>query len=336
MSFDDASNSQLPAPLFPLDTGPKKIFPRILTHRNIARKCTFGCSMLDSFLHGGVCTKILTEISGESGAGKTQLCLQLSLTVQLPVSVGGLSGSAIYIYTEGRFPFQRLQELSQFYKASINVNGSRTSDAINDTDNKSPEDVVIDPCDNVLLEDCNTIEELQTYLEWRLPLQLRQLRRTFPVKLLIIDSIAGLFRTEFDNNMKELTRRNEVLFRIASSLKRYADNYGLAVVITNQVTDVMENKEFELTGVKFSMNGGGQGRFIPALGLGWANCVNTRLLVSKLPDCTIFREAIQEAEDEAPKYRSCRRRMRVIFSPQLRPSFCDYIVNQRGVKALKT
>ena len=41
---------------------------------------------------GGILTQGITEISGESAAGKTQLCLQLCITVQLPREQGGLSG----------------------------------------------------------------------------------------------------------------------------------------------------------------------------------------------------------------------------------------------------
>ena len=34
----------------------------------------------------------ITEITGESAAGKTQLCIQLCLSVQLPKELGGLAG----------------------------------------------------------------------------------------------------------------------------------------------------------------------------------------------------------------------------------------------------
>lgn len=37
----------------------------------------------------GVPTRGIIEISGEAGSGKTQICLQLSLTVQLPEQFGG-------------------------------------------------------------------------------------------------------------------------------------------------------------------------------------------------------------------------------------------------------
>ena len=40
---------------------------------------------------GGVLVQGVTEVAGESASGKTQLCLQLCLTVQLPVRMGGLA-----------------------------------------------------------------------------------------------------------------------------------------------------------------------------------------------------------------------------------------------------
>jgi RecA/RadA recombinase len=56
------------------------------------QRLSVGCIKLDGFLQGGVATQGITEIAGESGSGKTQLCLQLALTVQYPVSCGGLNG----------------------------------------------------------------------------------------------------------------------------------------------------------------------------------------------------------------------------------------------------
>lgn len=52
--------------------------------------CTTGCSTLDIALKGGIPTFGITELYGEAGTGKTQLCLQLAITAQLPKSLGGL------------------------------------------------------------------------------------------------------------------------------------------------------------------------------------------------------------------------------------------------------
>lgn len=52
---------------------------------------TTGCPNLDAFLGGGVPMRGVTEVSGQSGSGKTQFGLQLALYAQLPHSLGGLA-----------------------------------------------------------------------------------------------------------------------------------------------------------------------------------------------------------------------------------------------------
>lgn len=52
---------------------------------------------------------------GEAGAAKTQLCFQIMLAVQLPQSLGGLHGGALYMYTEGKPPLQRLKEMASVF-----------------------------------------------------------------------------------------------------------------------------------------------------------------------------------------------------------------------------
>lgn len=59
-------------------------------------KLSLGCQILDEFLHGGILKQGITEVTGESSCGKTQICLQLCLTVQLPEEKGGLEGGIYY------------------------------------------------------------------------------------------------------------------------------------------------------------------------------------------------------------------------------------------------
>ena len=40
---------------------------------------SLGCPALDALLSGGVPRRGITELAGESGSGKTQLCLQMAL-----------------------------------------------------------------------------------------------------------------------------------------------------------------------------------------------------------------------------------------------------------------
>lgn len=61
--------------------------------RKSMRKCTTGSKELDGILGGGIETQALTEFIGEFGSGKTQICLVLSVTAQLPQEQGGLEAT---------------------------------------------------------------------------------------------------------------------------------------------------------------------------------------------------------------------------------------------------
>ncbi|XP_020826793.1 DNA repair protein XRCC3 isoform X3 [Phascolarctos cinereus] len=75
------------------------------------KKLSFGCSVLNRLLRGGLPLVGITELAGQSSAGKTQIGLQLSLCVQYPYEYGGLESGVIYICTEDVFPDKRLQQL---------------------------------------------------------------------------------------------------------------------------------------------------------------------------------------------------------------------------------
>ncbi|XP_041069845.1 DNA repair protein XRCC3 isoform X3 [Carcharodon carcharias] len=78
------------------------------------RKLSMGCPVLDLLLGGGIPLMGITEIVGESSAGKTQICMQLCLSVQFPSSYGGQDAGAVYVCTEDTFPNKRLQQLIAF------------------------------------------------------------------------------------------------------------------------------------------------------------------------------------------------------------------------------
>ena len=115
------SASQTPNP-------PRSVPASGIRHRNIST----GCSNLDAILRGGAKTKLVTELVGENGSGKTQVCLQLLLETvgggsfgrrRLPQNryhrrdVDDEDGeeddgvSAVYVTTEGQFPVERLREM---------------------------------------------------------------------------------------------------------------------------------------------------------------------------------------------------------------------------------
>lgn len=76
------------------------------------KRLSFGCKTLDTATRHGIPTRGITEISGESSSGKTQICLQLCLTVQLAEECGGLAKGAVFISTEEAFPAKRLHQIA--------------------------------------------------------------------------------------------------------------------------------------------------------------------------------------------------------------------------------
>lgn len=81
--------------------------------------------ILERTLGGGVETKALTEVFGEFGSGKSQLCFTFALMVQLPKKKGGLKGSVVYVDTEGKgkslLAFEFLKDASEQHKRLIGI-----------------------------------------------------------------------------------------------------------------------------------------------------------------------------------------------------------------------
>ena len=57
-----------------------------------------------------------------------------------------------------------------------------------------------------------------------------------PIRLVVIDSLAGIVRTDYDTRTtQDMLKRTAMLFRFSAKLKWLADTYRLAVVVVNQV-----------------------------------------------------------------------------------------------------
>src|SRR3972149_9875720 len=84
----------------------------LLKMRQNVLRLTTGSKAVDEILGGGLETQTITEIYGEYGTGKSQLCHQMCVNVQLPVGRGGLAGGALYVDTENTFRTERLCPMS--------------------------------------------------------------------------------------------------------------------------------------------------------------------------------------------------------------------------------
>ncbi|XP_064484284.1 DNA repair protein XRCC3-like [Ornithodoros turicata] len=244
---------------------------------------SLGCDIIDRFLGGGIPVHGITEISGESSSGKTQICLQLSIMALLTAAS---TSHAVYICTEDRFPDKRLRQMLQ-------ERGETGTDL----------------SDNVLVSHVGELDALMKCLEHTLP----SLRRTKNIRLVVIDSVAALFRAEYGEGQG--AQRAADLMKFACVLDRVWRT-GVVVVCVNQVSDVVS--EAAIAPVAGAAT-------IPSLGLSWANAVTTRIFVSR----TVLLHTASTNSSNPPVVR----RMHVAFAPHLpkRSEGCFYIVNARGV-----
>lgn len=179
--------------------------------RLTAKRITTGSKSLDDLLGGGIETKMITEFFGEFGTGKTQICHQLAVNVQLPIEKGGLSTSdniakAIYIDTEGTFRWERIESMSKRWG--------------------------LDP--DKVMENILYIRAINSDHQMAIVDELFNVVPKENIKLVVVDSVTGHFRAEYPGR-ENLAMRQQKLNRHLHQLARLAEIYDLAVVITNQV-----------------------------------------------------------------------------------------------------
>ncbi|KAI9026451.1 DNA repair protein RAD51 [Phycomyces nitens] len=176
------------------------------TRRQDIVTITTGSKDLDKALGGGIETGSITEIFGEFRTGKSQLCHMLSVTCQLPIDAGGGQGKCMYIDTEGTFRPTRILAVSQRYGM----------------DNEST-------LDNIAYARAYNTDHQSSLL-----LQAAAMMSESRFAILIVDSAMALYRTDYSGR-GELAARQTHLAQFLRQLQRLADEFGIAVVITNQV-----------------------------------------------------------------------------------------------------
>lgn len=265
----------------------------------IVRKLSLGCSVLDRYLRGGILSQGITEISGESSSGKTQVCMQLCLVVQLPYRLGGLDGGAVFISTEDIFPSKRLQQMiPEFEQKYRNVfNNSKPSIG-----------------DSIFIEHAADIEALLNLICNRLPVLMEKMH----VKLVVIDSIAALFRVEY--SFQEMAQRSKVMNRIGARLRELSYQNSIPVVCVNQVSAVMDDSDC------------GSNSVTPCLGLTWSNLITVRLMLSRSSG---YNAVTHDVEQVAQLQEDCPRRdLKVVFAPHLPNITCSFTVDSSGVHGI--
>jgi len=178
----------------------------IYKKRQAIERISTGTKSLDDLLSGGIETQAITEIYGEYGTGKTQICHTLCVMVQLPKDKGGLNAGAIYIDTESTFRPERIYHIAE----------TRDLDP-----NEALEQVIVAKAYNsahqeLIIEDVGSVIEKNN------------------VKLLIVDSAVAHYRAEFLGR-GTLAERQQRLNKFMHMLLRISEMYNLAAIATNQI-----------------------------------------------------------------------------------------------------
>ncbi|KAJ9132249.1 DNA repair protein rhp57 [Pleurostoma richardsiae] len=179
---------------------------------------------LDRALGGGIPKGYVTEITGESGAGKTQLLLSLLMAVQLPPP-RGLGRPALYISTEAPLSTRRLAQMLAANPLLQQQQG----------DEGAPRPSL----DNILSAATPDLESQDHILTFQVPVEVA--RRN--VGLVVLDSVAANFRAEFERSAGQgqqgsnMGARSTELVRLGMLLRDLARRHDLAVVVANQVAD---------------------------------------------------------------------------------------------------
>ncbi|CAD6256159.1 unnamed protein product [Miscanthus lutarioriparius] len=127
-------------------------------------------------------------------------------SLQLPLDQGGGEGKTLYIDAEGTFRPQRLLQIADRF----GLNGAD------------------------VLENVAYARAYNTDHQSRLLLEAASMMIETRFALMVVDSATALYRTDFSGR-GELSARQMHMAKFLRSLQKLADEFGVAVVITNQV-----------------------------------------------------------------------------------------------------
>jgi archaellum biogenesis ATPase FlaH len=265
-------------------------------------KITLGDSVIDKFFQGGIPNRQITEVVGELASGKTQLLLQLALTVQWPKSHGGLSGSCIFIDTESCNWIKKAGKIAEAHLTKYGLGGHRALDNIFVYKHLGgPEDLY-----RLLIVIENIIKN----------------QKKMPVHLLIIDSISAAFICSNHADYKSL--KSSFYIKISRKLKYYAWYYNIAVVISKhkepKFNGRISNSYLDKT-IKHNRILSLNNKNVLTHGNLWESCLNNRILVT--------RKFLRNSNDPN------QRVFKVILSGHIPFGQCNFKVDSSGISSVK-
>jgi DNA repair protein RadA len=159
-----------------------------------------GSKAFNELLGGGFETGSITEIAGENGCGKTQICHQLAINC-----IKYLDKDVIWIDAEGTFRFNRINQIAE---------------ALN-----------IDP--DIILSRITVGRAYNS--EHQMALSEEALTMVPNVGLIIVDSLMSHFRSEFAGRAT-LAERQQLIGKHLAFIAKQSEMLNCVAIVTNQVS----------------------------------------------------------------------------------------------------
>ena len=171
--------------------------------REKIQKIGTGCPAFDRVLDGGFESGAITEVYGQFGSGKTQLC---HLTTVRALKEDP-NNKALYVDTENTFRADRIRDFASALQ--IKHDDALERIFVARAHNSDHQMLLIDEVEKLLQKDDN-------------------------YRILIVDSLTSHFRSEYIGR-GTLAERQQKMNKHMHHLLKLADLYNLVVIVTNQV-----------------------------------------------------------------------------------------------------
>lgn len=178
----------------------------LLKMRQNVLRLTTGSKAIDEILGGGLETQTITEFYGEYGSGKSQLCHQMCVNVQLPPERGGLNGGALYIDTENTFRTERIVQMAKH--VGLNPEEAAKNITFAEAYTSDHQMFLLENADNIIKEN--------------------------NIRLIVVDSLTAHFRSEYLGR-EMLAERQQKLNKHMHRIIRLARAFNAVALVTNQV-----------------------------------------------------------------------------------------------------
>jgi RecA/RadA recombinase len=181
----------------------------------MSRVLPTGCKGIDNLLGGGIHYGLVTDIYGESGSGKSQLCFTICAR-SAEYFRNTPDVSVVFVDTGGTFRPERIMEIT--------------------IGNEKSENELLDKI--LLMRSFSTTDQINS---------VKRIANINP-RVIVIDGVASLFTTEYQGAARHLA-----LMKHLHELALAAVNLRCAIVITNMIrADINQAKSSDNTKTKLS------------------------------------------------------------------------------------